>query len=63
MALSQLPVKYRSPLALTYLEALSLTEIAQIEDCPEGTVKSRIHRAKQQLKTLLADLLGDDDHV
>jgi RNA polymerase sigma-70 factor (ECF subfamily) len=60
-ALGQLPLKYRSPLALAYLEELSIAEIASIEGCAEGTVKSRIHRAKQQLKTLLADLLGDTD--
>ncbi|MGD8590469.1 MAG: sigma-70 family RNA polymerase sigma factor [Chromatiales bacterium] len=61
--LRQLPLKYRSPLALAYLEEMSITEIARIEGCAEGTVKSRIHRAKLQLKTLLADLLGDNDHA
>ena len=63
IALRQLPLKYRSPMALAYLEELSVAEIACIEGCAEGTVKSRIHRAKQQLKTLLADLLGDNDHA
>jgi RNA polymerase sigma-70 factor (ECF subfamily) len=63
LALSQLPLKYRSPLSLVYLGDLSIAEIAQIEGCAEGTVKSRIHRAKHQLKTLLADLLGDDEHA
>ena len=63
MALSQLPPKFRSPIALLYLGDLSISEIAQIEGCAEGTVKSRIHRGKQQLKTLLADLLGEDSHV
>jgi RNA polymerase sigma-70 factor (ECF subfamily) len=63
MALQQLPLKYRSPLALAYLDELSISEIARIEGCAEGTVKSRIHRAKQQLKPLLIDLLGDNDHA
>ena len=63
LALSQLPLKYRSPLSLAYLGDLSIAEIAQIEGCAEGTVKSRIHRAKNQLKTSLADLLGDDEYA
>jgi RNA polymerase sigma-70 factor (ECF subfamily) len=63
VALRQLPLKFRSPLALAYLNEMSVAEIAQIEGCAQGTVKSRIHRAKQQLKTLLSDLLGDDDHA
>ena len=63
VAVQQLPLKYRSPLALAYLNDLSTAEIAQIEDCAEGTVKSRIHRAKQQLKLQLDDLLGEDDHA
>jgi len=62
-ALRVLPLKYRSPLALAYLDELSIAEIAHIEGCAQGTVKSRIHRAKLQLKTLLDDLLGDDDHA
>ncbi len=62
-ALAQLPLKYLSPLALAYLGELSVAEIALIEDCAEGTVKSRIFRGKQRLKLLLADLLGEDDHA
>ena len=45
--------------ALAYLDELSIAEIAQIEGCAEGTVKSRIHRGKQRLKFLLSDLLGE----
>jgi len=62
-ALLQLPLKYRSPLALAYLQELSIGDIAAVEGCAPGTVKSRIHRAKQQLKKQLADLMGgpEDD--
>lgn len=62
-ALSQLPLKFRSPLSLAYLGALSIAEIAQIEGCEEGTVKSRIFRGKQRLKILLSDLLEEDDNA
>jgi RNA polymerase sigma-70 factor (ECF subfamily) len=38
---------------LSYFEELSLEEIAQIEECPVGTVKSRIFRGKQILRQIL----------
>jgi RNA polymerase sigma-70 factor (ECF subfamily) len=53
-ALSGLPVHYRVPLVLRELENWSYDEIAQATGCPEGTVKSRINRARQQLKDALA---------
>ncbi len=40
---------------LHYLHGLSLREISTICDIPEGTVKSRLHSARQKLKKLLAD--------
>lgn len=49
-AVSQLPDKYRIPLLLFYMEELSLAEIAAALKLPEGTVKSRIHRAKKILR-------------
>lgn len=58
-ALRELPTKYRNPLALSYLRELSIEDIAAVEGCAPGTVKSRIHRAKQQLMTKLADLMGE----
>ncbi len=61
-ALARLPVKFRSPLALAYLRELSVEEIAGIEGCAPGTVKSRIHRAKHQLRLMLADLLEERSH-
>jgi RNA polymerase sigma-70 factor (ECF subfamily) len=62
-ALARLPLEYRSPIALAYLRGLGMEEIARIEGCSVGTVKSRIHRGKQRLRDQLADLLGDDDHA
>ncbi len=49
-AVGQLPDKYRIPILLFYMEELSLTEIAAALGLPEGTVKSRIHRAKKILR-------------
>ncbi|MEA3278622.1 MAG: sigma-70 family RNA polymerase sigma factor, partial [Pseudomonadota bacterium] len=47
-ALRQIPLKYRSPVALAYLKDMSLADIARVEGCSVGTVKSRIHRGKQR---------------
>jgi RNA polymerase sigma-70 factor (ECF subfamily) len=62
-ALAQLPPRLRSPLALAYLGDLSIADIARVEGCSEGTVKSRIYRGKQRLRILLADLIGDHEHA
>jgi RNA polymerase sigma-70 factor (ECF subfamily) len=52
-ALQALPLRYRSPLVLREIEGLSYREIAIALGCREGTVKSRINRARERLKTLL----------
>ncbi|BDS15122.1 RNA polymerase sigma factor [Aureispira anguillae] len=39
---------------LRYQEELSIQQISQIVDCPEGTVKSRLHHALKQLAQHLA---------
>jgi RNA polymerase sigma-70 factor (ECF subfamily) len=51
--LSRLGVKHREVLVLHFLEDLSILEIANVVGCSEGTVKSRIHYAKRQLKQIL----------
>lgn len=52
-AISSLPKKYRAVIILKYLQDLSYDEIAQIVGCNVGTVKSRLSRAKEKLKTML----------
>ena len=52
-ALAQLPLRYRAPLVLREIEGLSYKEIATALGCREGTVKSRISRARDQLRILL----------
>ncbi len=49
-----LPPEYRSVIVLHDLQGLKNSEIAQILDCSLGTVKIRIHRARQRLRALLA---------
>lgn len=52
-ALAALPVEQRSAFVLAEIEGLPYSEIARIERTSLGTVKSRIHRAKQRLRSLL----------
>ena len=47
--------KYRLPVLLFYMEELSLSEIASVLRLPEGTVKSRLHRAKRILQQMLME--------
>ena len=58
-AIQTLHANDRSLLALAYLKDLELSAIAEIEGIPVGTVKSRLHRIRQQLKRTLN---GDDFH-
>jgi len=49
-ALDKLPQDFRAILILRELEGLSYTEIAALLDLPQGTVESRLNRARQALK-------------
>jgi len=52
-ALHQLDTEFRMPVVLCDMEGLSYDEIAQVMSCPVGTVRSRIHRGRVQLRALL----------
>ncbi len=53
-AIAGLPFAYRVPLVMRDVEDLSYEEIAAALGCPEGTVKSRISRARTLLREQLA---------
>ena len=53
VALRELPREQRVLLSLRYLESFRLWELAEILDVPEGTVKSRLHHARNRLKEIL----------
>jgi RNA polymerase sigma-70 factor (ECF subfamily) len=52
-ALAQLPEEYRTALVLKEMDDLKYEEIAELLGVPLGTVRSRIHRARQELRTRL----------
>ena len=56
-ALQQLPEDLRSALTLREIEGLSYEEIASVMNCPVGTVRSRIFRAREAVAEKLRPLL------
>jgi RNA polymerase sigma-70 factor (ECF subfamily) len=58
--LEELPHPQRQCLQLVLAEGLSLAEIAEIQGCPENTVKTRLFKARRRVKESLVRLLGDD---
>jgi len=55
--LQALPEALRAPLVLYDIEGLAYGEIAEVLHVAEGTVKSRIHRARKAMKARLGDLV------
>lgn len=56
-ALQKLSLKHRSVVVLFEIEGMSHEQIAEIINCSVGTVRSRLHYAKQQLKLYLKDFV------
>ncbi len=53
-ALAKLPAKHRECFLLRHQEGLTTQEISKIQDCPEGTVRSRLFYATRSLSEHLA---------
>jgi len=56
-AINSLPDKYRIIILMYYMEELSVTQIAEIVKIPQGTVKSRLYKARKMLEKQLEDLI------
>lgn len=55
-AIGELRVEYRTAILLRHVEGRPYEEIAEIMDVPLGTVKTYIHRARGELREMLAHL-------
>lgn len=58
IALNSLPVDFRTVIILCDLDGFTYEEMAKILDIPIGTVRSRLHRARNLLKEKLAEYAG-----
>jgi len=61
-AMEQLPEDLRTAITLREIEGLSYEEIATVMNCPIGTVRSRIFRAREAIAAELRPLLDTDEN-
>jgi RNA polymerase sigma-70 factor (ECF subfamily) len=59
-AISTLPLRYREVVVLCELQELSSADAAQVIGCPEGTIRSRLHRARILLLDKLQEKTSED---
>jgi RNA polymerase sigma-70 factor, ECF subfamily len=59
-AMDALPADLRTAITLREIEGLSYEEIANVMNCPVGTVRSRIFRARDAIAAELRPLLGTE---
>lgn len=59
--LDQLPEDLRMALTLREFEGMSYEEIAQVMDCPVGTVRSRIFRAREAIDQVVKPMMNEFD--
>lgn len=55
-ALEALPTEYRVVATLYFIEDFSYQQIAEVLECPVGTVRSRLHRGRRMLQKALWDV-------
>ena len=54
-AVHKLPAAFRETILLHYYQGLGIAEIAKVLDLPEGTISSRLSRARKKLEILLKE--------
>jgi len=62
-ALSQMTEEFRIPLVLAEMDGLKYEQIAELLKCPIGTVRSRIHRGRAELRDKLRRLLRHEEDL
>jgi RNA polymerase sigma-70 factor (ECF subfamily) len=58
--MGKLSDEHRECLHLVFYEGMGLAEVAEIQNCPEGTVKTRLFHARQKIKKCLESLLRSE---
>jgi RNA polymerase sigma-70 factor, ECF subfamily len=58
--MAKLPEEQRECMHLFFYEGLTLAEIAELQSCPENTVKTRLFQARQKIKNCLRLLLESE---
>lgn len=61
-AIACLPIKHRQVITLIDIESFSYAEVASILDVPQGTVMSRLNRARQSLKNILNESTKENNN-
>jgi RNA polymerase sigma-70 factor (ECF subfamily) len=61
--MARLSDEHRECMHLVFFEGLSLAEVAQVQRCPEGTVKTRLFHARQKIRSCLQRLLGSEGDI
>lgn len=59
-AITGLPDIYKSVVMLKYIQGLSYEDMAEVLDCPVGTIRSRLNTAREKLKQELSDFTGGE---
>jgi RNA polymerase sigma-70 factor (ECF subfamily) len=62
-AMQALPENFRTAVYYADIEGRSFKEIARLTDAPIGTVMSRLHRGRNRLRRLLADVAGARGYI
>ena len=62
-AITSLPEDFRTVVILSDIEGFTYDEIADFIDCPVGTVRSRLHRARKMLFTKLHNYAADKGYI
>ena len=58
--MGKLSDEHRECMHLVFYEGMGLAEVAEIQGCPEGTVKTRLFHARQKIKKCLESLLRSE---